>query len=199
MDAVGVVAHLGTQLRAVMGLDAVPGQFERRADVVRGGRQGGLQRSTWDPHGGQVHTVEAGGPLEQRVVTAGAYVSQDLPHHRDGFATVDNRSGQAAAQFGHPAEIESVEHGGQGSVRVGRGRYGLAGAGARKSAVSLRADLASLQSTLDQMLQRVDEAGNEVRGTTRDDLLGDLYEIERHLQAASRRLRRATDSLPGDS
>jgi hypothetical protein len=53
-----------------------------------------------------------------------------------------------------------------------------------------------MQSTIDQLLQRVEDAANEVRGTSRDDLLGDLYEVERHLQSASRRLRRGLASLP---
>ncbi|UDY36023.1 hypothetical protein [Dermatobacter hominis] len=60
--------------------------------------------------------------------------------------------------------------------------------------MSLHADLASMQSTLDQVLVRVDEASQVVRGTDRDDLLGDLYEIERNLQAAQRRLRRALEA-----
>ena len=62
--------------------------------------------------------------------------------------------------------------------------------------MSLHADLVSMQSTIDQLLQRVDESAGEVRGTTRDDLLGDLYEVERHLQGASRRRRRAMAALP---
>ncbi|MBU6217397.1 MAG: hypothetical protein KGR17_12395 [Acidobacteria bacterium] len=62
--------------------------------------------------------------------------------------------------------------------------------------MSLHADLASLQSTLDQAVERLDAAAAEVRGTERDDLLGDLYEIERHLRAATRRLTRALGSLP---
>lgn len=61
--------------------------------------------------------------------------------------------------------------------------------------MSLHADLASLQSTLDQVLDRLGEGIEEVRGTDRDDLLGDLYEIERHTRAAARRLRRAVDGL----
>lgn len=63
--------------------------------------------------------------------------------------------------------------------------------------MSLHADLASMQSTLDQVLVRVTEAVEVVRGTDRDDLLGDLYEIERSLQAAQRRLRRALDASVG--
>lgn len=63
--------------------------------------------------------------------------------------------------------------------------------------MSLHADLVSMQSTLDQVLTRLDEASGVVRGTDRDDLLGDLYEIERNLQAAQRRLRRALDASVG--
>jgi hypothetical protein len=62
--------------------------------------------------------------------------------------------------------------------------------------VSLGADLTSMQSTLDQVVDRLQEAIDEVRGTDRDDLLGDLYEIERHLRSARRRLGRALTSLP---
>ena len=58
-------------------------------------------------------------------------------------------------------------------------------------AMSLHADLTSMQSTLDQVLARVDDAAVVVRGTDRADLLGDLYEVERSLQTAQRRLRRA--------
>ncbi|MBS1837582.1 MAG: hypothetical protein JST64_07780 [Actinobacteria bacterium] len=60
--------------------------------------------------------------------------------------------------------------------------------------MSLHADLSSMQSTLDQVLVRVSEASEVVRGTDRDDLLGDLYDIERSLQMAQRRLRRALDA-----
>ena len=62
--------------------------------------------------------------------------------------------------------------------------------------MSLQADLASLASTLDQMLERVDAAAAELRGTDRDDLLGDLYEVERHLRSANRRLSRTLGALP---
>lgn len=60
--------------------------------------------------------------------------------------------------------------------------------------MSLHADLTSMQSTLDQVLARVDEAAVVVRGTDRADLLGDLYEVERSLQTAQRRLRRALEA-----
>lgn len=51
-----------------------------------------------------------------------------------------------------------------------------------------------MQSTLDQVIARITEASEVVRGTDRDDLLGDLYEIERSLQMAQRRMRRAIEA-----
>ena len=149
-----------------------------------------------NPHGVQLHAVEPRGQLEEGGVAPGTDLGEDLPDHGDGLVAVDAGSGQTIPDVRHATEVESVEHGGQGTGRSGRCRYALTEGGARKSAVSLHADLGSLQSTLDQVLARLDEASTEVRGTTRDDLLGDLYEIERHLQAASRRLRRAMESLP---
>lgn len=65
--------------------------------------------------------------------------------------------------------------------------------------MSLHADLASVLSTLDQVLERLTEAANEVDGSERDDLLVDLYEVERHLRSATRRLNRTVSSLPDAS
>jgi hypothetical protein len=62
--------------------------------------------------------------------------------------------------------------------------------------VSLHADLTSVLSTLDQVLERLDEAANSVDGAAREDLLVDLYEVERHLRSASRRLTRTVSGLP---
>ena len=62
--------------------------------------------------------------------------------------------------------------------------------------MSLHADLASVLSTLDQVLERLSEAANEVDGSERDDLLVDLYEVERHLRSATRRLNRTVSTLP---
>ncbi|MHB1137613.1 MAG: hypothetical protein ACYC2O_01570 [Microthrixaceae bacterium] len=63
--------------------------------------------------------------------------------------------------------------------------------------MSLHADLTSVMSTLDQIIDRLDEAATEVRGTPQDDLLTDIYEIERHLRQAARRLGRTLEHLPG--
>lgn len=63
--------------------------------------------------------------------------------------------------------------------------------------MSLHADLTSVMSTLDQVFERLEEAANEVKGTKDDDLVTDIYEVERHLRQAARRLARTIRALPG--
>jgi hypothetical protein len=62
--------------------------------------------------------------------------------------------------------------------------------------VSLHADLTSVMSTLDQVFERLDEAAKELVGTNDEDLLTDIYEVERHLRQAARRLTRTLVALP---
>jgi ElaB/YqjD/DUF883 family membrane-anchored ribosome-binding protein len=65
-----------------------------------------------------------------------------------------------------------------------------------RRAVSLHADLTSVLSTLDQVLERLADAVEEVDGQEREDLQSDLYEVERHLRSATRRLNRTVAALP---
>lgn len=65
--------------------------------------------------------------------------------------------------------------------------------------MSLHADLTSLLSTLDQVLDRIDELSGSVDADQDDPLLGDLYEVERHLRQATRRLNRTVTSMPEHS
>ena len=61
--------------------------------------------------------------------------------------------------------------------------------------MSLHADLTSVLSTLEQVIERLDEAAGELDGTEREDLLVDVYEVERHLRAATRRLTRTVNGI----
>lgn len=54
-------------------------------------------------------------------------------------------------------------------------------------------------STLDQVMERIEEAAGAVDGQQREDLLIDLHEVERHLRSASRRLTRTVNGLPENS
>jgi hypothetical protein len=65
--------------------------------------------------------------------------------------------------------------------------------------VSLHADLTSVLSTLDQVMERIEEAAGAVDVQQREDLLVDLHEVERHLRSASRRLTRTLTGLPENS
>ncbi|MGB6059341.1 MAG: hypothetical protein WBF71_13875 [Microthrixaceae bacterium] len=65
--------------------------------------------------------------------------------------------------------------------------------------MSLHADLTSVMSTLDQLFERLDDAAKTLEGSSDDDLLTDIYEVERHLRQASRRLTRTLNSLPDGS
>lgn len=51
-----------------------------------------------------------------------------------------------------------------------------------------RAQLASLSTALRDLTQRITELADSYQGSPREDVAASLYEIERNLQAASRRL-----------
>jgi len=54
----------------------------------------------------------------------------------------------------------------------------------------MAADLGSTASTLEQLLQRVSDAADELAGTANEDLSLGLMEVERSLRSATRRLER---------
>lgn len=61
--------------------------------------------------------------------------------------------------------------------------------------MSIHADLMSIMSTFDQTLDRLEESAREANGGPHDDVVADIYEVERHLRSAQRRLKRAIDYL----
>ena len=50
------------------------------------------------------------------------------------------------------------------------------------------AQLSSLSSSLGAIAERVSVLADGLQGSPREDVAGDLYEVERHLQTAHRRL-----------
>jgi len=57
------------------------------------------------------------------------------------------------------------------------------------------AQLSSLSSALTDLTDRITALADGFQGTPREDVAADLYEVERHLQAADRRLRSLVDKL----
>ena len=55
------------------------------------------------------------------------------------------------------------------------------------------AQLSSLSTALDDLSKRVTELADQFQGSPREDLAADLYEVERHLTAAGRRLKGVLD------
>ena len=55
------------------------------------------------------------------------------------------------------------------------------------------AQLSSLSSALEELSRRVTRMADEYQGSPREDVAADLYEVERHLVAATRRLKTLVD------
>jgi hypothetical protein len=57
------------------------------------------------------------------------------------------------------------------------------------------AHLSSLSTALEDLTERITSLADGYQASPREDVAADLYEVERHLQAASRRLRSLVDKL----
>jgi hypothetical protein len=58
-----------------------------------------------------------------------------------------------------------------------------------------RAELSALATSIDEVTRRVTAAADRLRGTPRDDIANGLYEVERSLLTAGRRLDRVIRAL----
>ncbi len=57
------------------------------------------------------------------------------------------------------------------------------------------AQLSSLSSALEDLTERITRLADDCQGSPREDVAADLYDVERNLQAASRRLRTLVGKL----
>ena len=55
------------------------------------------------------------------------------------------------------------------------------------------AQLSSLTTTLEDLSHRVTELADQLQDSPREDIAADLYEVERHLLSATRRLKALLD------
>jgi hypothetical protein len=58
-----------------------------------------------------------------------------------------------------------------------------------------RAELSALATSIDEVTRRVTAAADRLRGTPRDDIANGLYEVERSLLTACRKLDRVVREL----
>ena len=64
-----------------------------------------------------------------------------------------------------------------------------------QAAVSLTAELGSITSSLEHLVERLDQLATEVTGTDREDVALGLIDVERSLRSGVRRLERLTRDL----
>ena len=57
------------------------------------------------------------------------------------------------------------------------------------------AELSSIDTAVGELSNRISRAADELMGTPREDVGVELYEVERSLRMARRRLEQATDAL----
>ena len=57
------------------------------------------------------------------------------------------------------------------------------------------AELSSIETAVGELSNRISRAADELMGTPREDVGVELYEVERSLRMARRRLEQATDAL----
>lgn len=57
------------------------------------------------------------------------------------------------------------------------------------------AELSSIETAVGELGQRVSQAADQLMGTPHEDIGVELYEVERSLRMARRRLAQATDAL----
>ncbi|HUE59595.1 MAG TPA: hypothetical protein VMO88_08440 [Acidimicrobiales bacterium] len=60
--------------------------------------------------------------------------------------------------------------------------------------MTAHAELSSVSTRLDELVKRITEIADGLAGDDRDRIGADLYEVERTLRAAERRLRRVIDA-----
>ncbi len=61
--------------------------------------------------------------------------------------------------------------------------------------MSTGSELSSLASSLDDVTRRITALADQLSGTDRDDVAHELYEVERGLQHATRRLEKVVAAL----
>lgn len=62
--------------------------------------------------------------------------------------------------------------------------------------MSSAAELSALSTALADLIDRIGRISDDLTGAERDRLGQDLYEVERSMVSAARRLKRALDGLP---
>ncbi len=172
---------VGVQLGAVVGGDRggrrLEGGAQRRGNAIPGGRQivgRHPQPVDRDP-------VEPLGELAQSGVSAVPHLGEDGPHRLLGPVVARRRRGEPPGQVaGDPPQVESGEQARHGSDET--------------TGVSTNAELSSAATLLADLTARITAIAEGLQGDERDALADGLFEVERALGNAQRRLNRLVET-----
>ena len=126
-----------------------------------------------------MHTVEAGGEVEQGAVALGAHPGDQVANHRQRFIARQVGAREVGGGVGCPAAVENVQH-----ERAGYNRP-----------MSIVAELSALSTALDELAARVVNLSDARGSDDEDPIRSDLQEVERHLTQAGRRVAKSLRSL----
>jgi hypothetical protein len=186
---VNIMGHLGLVVRG----DLLGRGFERGQDISGDSTFRSLDLRRVNSGGDELNTIKPLGEFPKRVVAAGFHCGQDLAHGIDRAVGWRNGSGQP---FGDVAD-KSAE------VDTGKHPHTLAapvcasGEFTRQTARmnSDAAELSSLTTVVADVAARVGKLAENRSDDPDDPLVGRLYEIERALITAERRLRSTSRDL----
>jgi hypothetical protein len=192
-QAVALVAGLVVELLAVVGEDVGPGRLQGLPQQRGQVGEGGLEVGRRHPQGLGPDAVEALGEVAHGLVTPLADLGEEGLHLGDrrlggGVGPGDGRAVVGRARGA--AQVESPEH--EGSMLrapMGNDRTGMD---------DPRPELSSVSTALDDLTKRLSAMADASAGGD-ENLAIELFEIERSLRGAQRRLSRLVSSRPSSA
>ena len=161
------------------GQDAGSRRLERLPQQRRDGGQSGVELFLRNPDVIDFHAIEPLAHAAQGVVAAIAHRVEDRPHLGDGRLGGGRRPGQLRSQVvGDAAQVEPGEHG------------NIHRTDAYDPLMAHYAELTSVATTLTELTQRVTAMADDATTAKDDAIASELYEAERALRAATRRLQK---------
>ena len=141
------------------------------------------------------HAVEALGQVAEGGVAPVAHLVEHGPHLGDGRLGLGLGPGQPAAEVvaARAAQVESSEHDPPRYRRAGRAPQAIAGRTVGME--SDRAELSALATSLDELTKRLTGVADRYQATPRQDIADSLFEVERSLLTATRKLDRVLRAM----
>jgi hypothetical protein len=183
------MASVGMDLGPVVGGDVVVSDLERFSQPGGDLVQGSSQISVRDAQLVNANPVESFRQSLKGPIATGPNLGEYAAHALDRHGVVHDMGSRE-----QPARILG------GTPQVNAGQCGRCEAGGHRvhdgTCMTTRAELSSVATRLDELLSRVTAIAEELLGPDREVVGPELYEVERTLRSAQRRLSRILDLEP---